>query len=74
MVARRTEPSAEDVAVWLPGALTVRQARREFNLSAHELRALMADGTLRYRIRDLKGTRLIARIDLARYVASLPTS
>lgn len=68
----RHTPSAEERAVWAQGSCTVKQARAEFGLTRGTIRALIKDGTLRVRIRDLAGTYLIARVDLVTYVASLP--
>jgi hypothetical protein len=67
-----TPPSAEDLAIWAQGARTMKQAMQEFGLTYDTLLALIKDGTLRFRIRDLMGTYLIARVDLVKYVASLP--
>ena len=66
------EPTAEEVAVWLAGARTVRRAMEDFCLSRQELFAGMADGRFRWRVKDERKTRLIAVADLARYVAGLP--
>lgn len=69
-----TKPASQsEVDDWMLGALTVSMAQREFALSEELIRELMNQGVLRYKVRDLKGTRLIPRVDLARYVASLPT-
>lgn len=67
-----TPPSAEELAIWAQGSRTVRQAVKDTGLSRDDLFALMKDGTLRWRVKDLMGTRLIAWSDLVKYVASLP--
>lgn len=67
----RRAPSAEELAIWAQGSRTVRQAHEHTGLGRDELFALMKDGTLRWCVKDLKGTRLIAWADLVRYVASL---
>lgn len=71
MKVPRATPTSDDLAIWSQGARTVSQARREFNLSRQDLFTLMEDGVLRYCVKDLKRTRLIAYGDLVKYVASL---
>lgn len=72
MVTTATEPTEADIAAWLPGSRTVRQAQADFGLSRNRLFALMKSGTLRWKVVDEQGARLIAVVDLARYVAGLP--
>ena len=67
------EPTAEELAVWLPGSRTVTQASRESGLSEVKLFALMNEGVVRWRVKDERGTRLVAWGDVVRYVASLPS-
>lgn len=49
----------------------MKQARVETGLSRQELFALMASGEVRWCVKDMKGTRLLAWGDLVKYVASL---
>ena len=65
-------PTAAEIELWLPGAVTVTQATERFGLSRDELFAAMHEGALRFKVKDERGTRLIAVLDLATYVASLP--
>jgi hypothetical protein len=67
-------PSAEELALWAQGSRTVNQAVRETGLTRDDLFALMKAGAVRWKVKDLKGTRLIAWGDLVRFVASLPSA
>jgi hypothetical protein len=71
--ATRTKPTAAELAAWAQGSRTVKQARAESGLSRQELFALMASGAVRWKVKDLKGTRLLCWSDVVAYVASLPT-
>jgi hypothetical protein len=68
----RTKPTAAELAAWSAGSRTVRQAVKETGLSRQVLFSLMRDGTIRYRVADLKRTRLLNWADVVRYLASLP--
>lgn len=68
------QPSADDIAIWSLGSRTVRQAVAETGLSRDELFVLMKEGVLRWKAKDLNGTRIIAWSDLVRYIASLSTT
>jgi hypothetical protein len=70
--ATRTKPTAAELAAWGQGSRTVRQTRETTGLSRQTLFALMRDGTIRYRVADLKKTRLLCWADVVRYLASLP--
>jgi hypothetical protein len=74
VIACTTTPSPEELALWAQGSRTVKQAVAQSGLSRNDLFALMKDGTVRFRIKNLNGTRIVLWCDVVRYVASLPTT
>ena len=74
MTPPNPEPAVpEDLADWLHGSRTLAQAQRDSGLSRQRLWALMDSGVVRFRVVDERGTRIVAWLDVVKYVASLPT-